>query len=183
MTKRIGIIGSPGSGKSTCAAGVYSKLKLNGFSIELVQEAARHQINMGWEYKLPSDQFRILMHQRRYEDSIPESTDIIISDSPVLLTLFYALWNTNDPENYTFTLSDLYFEFLKELKRYDLLVFLNRTKEYINDGTRIQSEVESNEISRLIKALLDLHHVKYLEMPGNENTTDYIVNWIRDENI
>ena len=44
--KVINLFGGPGSGKSTTAASVFSKLKIMGYNVELVTEFAK---DMVWE--------------------------------------------------------------------------------------------------------------------------------------
>lgn len=177
MTIKIGLCGSPGSGKSTCAADVFVQCKKNGIKVELIQEFARMQINKGWKINNISEQFIINKNQREMEDIVPATIDVLVTDSPAFLTFYYALVNVKST-NDNFILVEMYKQFLEDLKRYDKIIFLNRVKPYVVDGTREQTEEESDEISKQLKILLDIHKVKYIELDGNDKASKYIIDYI-----
>ena len=178
MTIKIALVAGPGSGKSTSAADVFVHCKRSGITVELIQEVAREEINKGWSIKSIAEQFIINRKQREREDIIPSEIDVMITDSPTFLTYYYALWNTEYPSDETLIMSELYIDFLKDITRYDKIVFLNRVKQYVKDGTRSQTEEESNEIGIHLKALLDMHHVNYVELNGDESAITEIMNYI-----
>jgi adenylate kinase family enzyme len=90
MIKRINFFGGPGSGKTTTAAWLFSELKTKGHSIHLVNEYVK---NDAYLKKKPSgmDQLFIFSNQINNED-IPLRSGIqsIITDSPILLSVFYS---------------------------------------------------------------------------------------------
>jgi nicotinamide riboside kinase len=180
MTIKIGLVASPGSGKSTTAADVFVRCKRKGISVELIQEAAREEINKGWKLKHIAEQFNILRKQREKEDIVPTEIDVVITDSPTYLTYYYALVNCEDPTEEVYVLSEMYSNFIMDLNRYDCVAFLNRVKPYVQDGTRAQTEAESDEISVHLKALLDMHKVDYFELDGDESAVEDIMLYIED---
>lgn len=175
---RVGFVAGPGCGKTTTAADVFVQCKRCGIPVAYVSEYAREVIDSGWKIKSIAEQLLILKEQRKREDIIPEEVAVMVTDSPTFLTYFYALWCCQNPAEDSITLTSLYEEFLADINRYDLLVFLNRTKEYVADGTRIQSERESDAISVQLKALLDMHKVHYITMDGNECAVNDIMGLI-----
>ena len=85
---RIGISGVPGAGKSTGAAYVFSKLKMQGINAELVTEFAKdmvwennNKVLMNQEYIFGSQSYRL----SRCKDKV----DVIVTDCPLFLTAFY----------------------------------------------------------------------------------------------
>jgi len=84
----INFYGGPGSGKSTAAAGLFYKMKLAGYSVELTDEFAKECV---WEGNVPmlQDQLWVLAHQHRKILRLADKVDYIITDSPVLLSPIY----------------------------------------------------------------------------------------------
>lgn len=87
-TTVINLWAGPGHGKSTLAAGLFSELKRQGFSVELVSEFVKE---WAWEAKKVSkyDQVTIAAEQIQREARLLGKVDLIITDSPVLLCGFY----------------------------------------------------------------------------------------------
>jgi thymidylate kinase len=87
-TKVINFYGGPGSGKSTKAAGLYYKMNMAGYSVELVNEFAKECV---WEDNVPmlKDQLYMLAHQHRKILRLVDKVDYVITDSPVLLSGIY----------------------------------------------------------------------------------------------
>lgn len=173
--KRIAVCGSPGSGKSTTSAHVFVLMKIKGINVDYVHEYVREELNKGWKPTSMAEQFRILKHQREREDTLPENLEYMITDSPLFLIYYYAIANTEKPLDDSFTLASLYEDFLQDLMRYDKIYFMIRDKPYVQDGTRYQTEEESDAIHIQLKALLDLHKVEYVEIKGNKDAAEVIL--------
>ncbi len=88
---KIGICGAPGAGKSTTAAGIFYACKRKGIQVELVQEFVREEINKGFQLESVGDQLRIYVKQKEREDIVPATIDVLVTDSPIYLSLYYAL--------------------------------------------------------------------------------------------
>lgn len=175
---KIGICGAPSSGKSTAAAGVFYNCKNKGILVELVQEFVREEINRGFELRSVADQFRIFMKQKEREDIVPSTINVLVTDSPIYLSLYYALdyarktGETSD-DNILFLLEQVF----QERDRYDHVIMLKRTKPYINDGTRKQTADESDNIHNELCMLFDLFGIKY-EIIDGDKAVDYIMELI-----
>ncbi len=164
----INLFGSPGTGKSTGAAYIFSKLKMAGINAELVTEFAKDKV---WEethapfenqlYMLAKQYFRIT----RCENKV----DVIITDSPILLSLIY----NNDTERLGEDFSSLVKHLFKHYNNYN--VMLKRVKPY-NPAGRFQTEEESNKLSAQIEnMLLDLG-IPYISFNGNIDGYNEIAN-------
>jgi RecA/RadA recombinase len=91
QTTVINLFGGPGTGKSTAAPDIYSELKKQGESAELVREYVKH-----WAYTKRKigkyDQLYLLGKQSHYESFLYGTVRYIVTDSPVLLAGFYATY-------------------------------------------------------------------------------------------
>ena len=179
MTLKIGICGAPSAGKSTTAAGIFYTYKRRGVKVELVTEFIREELNRGFKLQSVGDQFRIYMKQKEREDIIPSNIDVLVTDSPIYLSLYYALDyarradNQND-ENILF----LFEQIFKERNRYDILVLLKRTKEYVSDGTRLQSAEESDNIYNELLIMFKLLGIEVILLDDSDTVVEKIVELI-----
>ena len=144
-TKVINFYGGPGSGKSTKAAGLYYKMNMAGFSVELNNEFAKECV---WEDNVPmlKDQLFMLAHQHRKILRLVGKVDYVITDSPVMLSGIYReLYN-----------GPLYSDLIDKLARecydkYDNINFmLDRPKKVFNQNGRAQNEQGSIDIDNAI---------------------------------
>lgn len=89
MSRVISLYGGPGTGKSTSAAYLFSKLKMDGNNAELVREYVKDWV---WEGRKMSDydQIYFLGKQIRRESMLYGKVDNIVTDSPVMLAAFYS---------------------------------------------------------------------------------------------
>lgn len=161
MTYKIGMVGAPGSGKSTFAAMLYSELLQLGFSgSRLVQEKAQEYLGSGREIKRIKDQFSVTNMQKFEEDKISSlNFDPVICDSAMLMSRIYMdtiVESVND-----INLED---EFYKEKfdeitmgcnDRYDLVVYCPLIDTLDKRGQfRIHSPEQSKEIDNRILDLI-----------------------------
>lgn len=165
----INLFGSPGTGKSTLSAYIFSKLKLMGVNCELVSEFAKDLV---WEenYTALENQLYISGHQSYKLSKLKGKVDVVIVDSPLILGGFY-----NHDENINEDLNKL---LLKIFNSYNNMnFFLKRVKKY-NPAGRIQTEEESNEIAKELLDLIDNFNLDYEIVTGDLNGGDYILDKI-----
>ena len=167
MTICCNLFGSPGSGKSTMAALVFSRLKMLNINCELVTEFAKDKV---WENNNTAlaNQLYIFAKQYYRVDRCADKVDVIITDSPLALSPMY----NKDPDIH---------EPLKQLalkianKYNNLNYFIRRIKKY-NPVGRLQTEAESDEIAVKLRDAMDANGIKYTAIDGDLMSADIIVN-------
>lgn len=153
----ISLFAGPGSGKSTGAAYIFSRLKMCGVNVELVTEFAKDKV---WERndKALSNQAYLFGEQYYRINRLEGEVECVITDSPLLLGLIY----NKDPR-----LGEDFNNVIRKVARsYDQLnYFVKRMKPY-NPKGRIHSESESDEISAQIRQILDKEVHRYKVIDG-----------------
>ena len=88
----VNLYGGPGSGKSTGAAYIFSKLKMAGVNAELVTEFAKEKV---WEESKAVFENQAYIFGKQYFriSRCADQVDVIVTDSPLLLSVIY----NNDP--------------------------------------------------------------------------------------
>ena len=155
----INLTGAPGAGKSTGAAKLFYELKTLGINCELVSEFAKDKT---WEHNATAlnCQEYIFGKQSYRLKRCREEVDVIITDSPLPLTIIY----THD-ELIKKPLTDLV---MAVYNSYDNInFFINRVKPY-NPKGRNQTAEESDALSAEIKDLYQQLNIPYTEIDGNE---------------
>ena len=84
----INLFGVPSAGKSSGAAYIFSKLKMAGINVELVTEVAKDEV---WNKSIePFNCQEYLFGKQSYRLSrLKNKVDVIITDSPLPLTILY----------------------------------------------------------------------------------------------
>jgi len=126
------LYGGPGSGKSTMSAGIFFELKTRGINCELVSEFCK---DLTWEERHDTirDQIYIFGKQFHRLFRLLGKVDVIITDSPILLTPVY------DGEHRR-SLRNLVVEEHRKMWTYN--VFIKRKKTF-NPKGRKQNEEDS----------------------------------------
>ena len=162
----VNLYGAPGAGKSTGAAYVFSQLKMRGINAELVTEFAKDKV---WEESKAVFQNQAYIFGKQYFriSRVQDKVDVVITDSPILLSPFYA----NDP-----VLGEEFDRLVTKVSEsYDSMnVFINRTKPY-NGAGRFQTEAESDALSRNLHEFLINHSVACRHYTGDIKGYDVLV--------
>lgn len=162
----VNLTGAPGAGKSTGAAIVFAELKKAGINAELVTEFAKDKtwehncMALGCqEYMFGKQSYRL--HRCR------EDVDVIVTDSPLPLSLIY---NNNPALDHHFTTV-----VMNVFNTYENInCFVNRVKPY-NPKGRNQTAEESDNLSTEIKNLYNKLGIPYFEINGDNEGYDTIV--------
>lgn len=162
----VNVFGAPGAGKSTCAAYVFSKLKMLNIDAELVTEFAKDKV---WEQNPTPFQNQMYMFGKQsYRIArCAGKVDVIVTDSPLPLSIHY----NNDPrltENFNKTVMDVFNSYN------NICYFLNRVKPY-NPNGRNQTAEESDAMSVQIFKMLDDYGVTVKKYNGCLEDYDKIV--------
>lgn len=167
----INLFGGPGCGKSTGAAYIFSKLKMMGVDAELVTEFAKDKV---WESneEVFKNQAYIFGKQSFKMSRCKDKVDVIVTDSPLLLS---AIYNEDEilGEDFNKVVLNVFNSYG------NVNFFLNRKKVY-NPNGRLQTEEEAKEVDVRIKRFLDEHDVFFRcedgTMEGYDRIVDYVLN-------
>lgn len=165
----INLFGAPGSGKSTGAAYIFAKLKMAGVNAELVTEFAKDKV---WEenQEVFKNQAYIFGKQSFKMSRCKDKVDVIVTDSPLLLSAFY-----NDDLVLGASFNNTV---LNVFNSYDNLnFFLNRVKPY-NPVGRLQTEMGSDMIAKSLSLLLEKNHIDITYDSGDEQGYQNIINTV-----
>lgn len=163
----VNLFGAPGAGKSTGAAYVFSKLKMAGVNAELVTEYAKDKVWEGND-EVFKNQAYIFGKQYFRISRLQGKVDVVVTDSPLLLSSFYA----EDP-----VLGDAFDRLVAAVfNSYNSFnAFVVRVKPY-NEAGRFQTEAESDQVAARLQSFLAERGVSYCSYAGCDAAYDMMVN-------
>ena len=174
MIKRICLYAGPGGGKSTMAARLFAQLKVDGRDVEHVNEYIKP-----WAYagRFPKglDQWLIFAKQLHREECLLRHVPLVITDSPVLMNVFYARKYNVPGWQHLVELARLYEEIYPGLH-----VYLHRNHPYQNEG-RYQDEAQANEIGTEIQAFMREFLPATVRVYYDNRPYDELLQFIRDQ--
>jgi hypothetical protein len=159
----VNLYGGPGCGKSTGMAYLFSHLKMAGVNCEMVPEFAKELV---WEerFKTLSDQIYVFGKQQKRIKMLEGKVDVVITDSPLLLSLHYG-------KDLSSSFNQLVFE---TYSQYDCMSFLlKRVKEY-NPNGRMQTEDQAKDIDVALIDLLINADANFHQVTGDQDGYDFI---------
>lgn len=156
-TRVVNLFAGPGAGKSTTAAGVFSLLKLHGVSCELVTEYAK-DLTWGEDRASLRCQPHVFGEQLRRMERLRGKVDIIVTDSPLLLSIVY--WSFR--ESYIDELVNNAFNSFTNIN-----FKIERVKPFVQAG-RNHSEEEARNLDQEIEDLLEELYHPYFKVFGDE---------------
>lgn len=168
----VNFMGGAGAGKSTQAAGLFYRLKTEGYDCELINEYAKF---CTWEknWTALDNQFMVSGQQSYKQDMLIGQVDAIITDSPIILGLMY--YNETD-ESIRRPFTEL---LINKFKRNNNVVFyIERQKKY-NPNGRNQTEDEAKEIDKKVLELLNNNGIPYTSIKGNPEGLEQIVGIVK----
>lgn len=153
----INLFGGPGIGKSTLAAEIFVGLKKANASVELVTEYAKDLVYEK-RHNILDDQLYIFAKQNRKLRRLAEyGVKYAVTDSPLLLSVFYEQINKG-------TVSPTFITLGWEMSgNYENInFFLNRSEccQYTTEG-RLQTLEEAIQIDTKMKNFLDKLNIRY----------------------
>lgn len=167
----VNLFGGPGVGKSSGAAYIFSQLKMANINCELITEAAKDYTWEGNQTALSCQEY-VFGEQSYRMYRCRSKVDVIITDSPLLLSYFYNRNPVLD-EHFETVVKNVFNSYT------NLNYFIVRDKPY-NPIGRNQTEEESKEIDKsIIKALND-SHIPFVKIQGNSKGYDQIVCDVKD---
>jgi adenylate kinase family enzyme len=157
QTLVINLFGAPGSGKSTLAADLFSEMKKHDYQVEMVREWVKL---WAWEGKEMNyaDQVIVFGNQVHEETSLYGKVDVIITDSPLILSAFYEDANHKSTNLLEAAKKIMHLAKFDQVTYWNLLV--KRDWAYQTKG-RWQNEAESNELHKKMIQFLKTNELTY----------------------
>lgn len=166
----VNLFAAPGSGKSTTASGLFYQLKNHGVNAELTGEYAK-DLTWAKRHLTLLDQIYVFGKQHHRVWRLKDEVDVIISDSPILMSMAYAV---EYPQCFKDTVKWAF-------DQYDNMNFLvNRVKPYNPKGRR-QTAEESDQKHIEIRNLLHSWEVPFTEIDGNDDGLQTIVSKVMNK--
>ena len=120
-----------------------------------------------------NDQIYVFGKQFHTIDMLVGQVDVIVTDSPLLLSLAYSR-----DRNYYDELEKLVLKVYSNMD--NINIFLTREKEYNSSG-RMQTERQAEMMDKTIMKLLNAHGIKYITIPADSNVEDVVDEYIMEE--
>jgi len=169
MTLIVNFFCGAGGGKSSMSTGVFSELKWMGINTEYVAEWCKMMV---WEERTaPFQNQNYIFGKQHYNiQRLVGKLDVVITDSPILLSAFY-----NNPINETFNQ-----HVLNEFNKFNNInYFIERVKPY-NPKGRFQTAEEAKQDDIKLRKMLDNFGIKYSIIKGEKTSTEIIANQIKN---
>ena len=166
-TQIINLLGAPGAGKSTLAAGLFYKMKQNYMSVELVTEYAK-DLHYDGHASHELDQLSVFAEQHRRIDRLLGKVEYVISDSPLFLSAYYANKNS-----YSHTFANYVLEIAESHNNINYLV--KRSHRYDPNG-RSQDEAGSDLIYDEMYWFMKLRNIQFELIHAGDTTPAFIYN-------
>jgi nicotinamide riboside kinase len=170
----VNLFGAPGAGKSTAMAYIFAKLKLKNVDCEMSPEFIKRKI---WEGHSCIAEYQTYVTSKQLFgiQSLNKKVRVIITDSPILLGLYYCKKKSSDEDYEDY--KNFVFEQWDNFNNMNF--YLNRVKPYNANG-RFQNEKESDIVSDELKVFLNDYGITYDEYNGDEESYNKIVDVIID---
>ncbi|MCD7723722.1 MAG: AAA family ATPase [Clostridiales bacterium] len=150
----VNLFAGPGAGKTTCAWEIASELKKRNIETEYVSEYAKELVWDGQTEMLDGslkNQAALYNEQSRRINRLIGKVDVIVTDSPTVLSLLYLKEPNKDFETAA----------INEFKQYNNFnLFINRGDNFQTAG-RIHNEQESKILDYQIKDFLNSNDIYY----------------------
>lgn len=173
----VNLFGGPGCGKSTLAAGLFAYLKHEHVNVELVTEYAKDLTWQGHQDVLRKEQLFVFAEQHRRIARLLGKVDVIVTDSPLLLTCVYL---DKNHAGYHFFI-DLVCAINNSHNCLNYVLIRNRP--YAPAG-RNQTEDQARSIDQQINIVLGRYGIKNKHvLAGVPETGDVIVNDLTEKGV
>ena len=151
--KKVLLIGGESTGKSTLT----QNLAL-AYNTNYVEEVGREISDRagGIEEMMIEEDFQeiLLRHKLKELEALRSSNRVLFVDTDALITKFYSHFLLNDPD--ALRRNDMLADAISNTNQFDLILFLEPTVEFVQDGTRNEKTRDNRELySGQIKKLFD----------------------------
>ena len=163
----INLYGSPGAGKSTVRADLFSRLKRKGINCEEVSEFAKQ---CTWQKRGLTLACQPYLFGKQLHETVvlDGQVDVVITDSPLILCCHYGRKSSvNYPESFYQSIIDI----SNQMDTMDY--FLRRVHPY-NPSGRNQTEEQSNAVADDLIDILHQAGVEYQMIDGDDQAAEII---------
>lgn len=174
-TKVINFISGPGAGKTTLSALLFAKLKIEGFVCEYVQEYAKTLVWME-DFDTLNNQYLVSKKQFDLLKQIDGKVDYIITDGPLIHGVYYNKYNKDNICNVEKTEEFI----LRNFAQFDNInIVLKRSERAYEQQGRIQTEEESRDIDCILRHIMRVNKIDFIEFDADESAIDSILEFIK----
>jgi hypothetical protein len=172
MTIVVNFLAGPGTGKSTIASDVFSRLKKTGIESELASEFAKDLV---WSQDLRTLKNQIYVFANQFEriDRLIGKVDVVVTDSPLLLS---TMFKNHRIFEYPF-INDTFDKLVLQVNNIynNLNYFIKRTVPF-NPVGRIEKSVEEaiENDNKIKKVLLD-NSISFKSITNSEENIQYVM--------
>ncbi len=172
----INLFGSPGIGKSSLKGGLFWHMKSRHESVEEIQEYAKYLVITDRTWQLREEQLYLFAKQHHSMFILRGKYKYCITDSPLLLTSFYAAKDATPPAFY-----DCVNQYNATFKNINFFVCrdLTNPNEVFEDGGRIHNREDSIEGERAQRQFLSDLNVPYVDIQLNSDAPAKIYEYIK----
>ena len=174
-TKVINFIAGPGAGKTLMAALVFGKMKLLGEKVEYIQEYAKKLVWLNDMFRF-NDQYYVNIKQFELLKSVVGHVDYIVTDSSLLLGMYYNRYYIHNISNVDKT-EHIIFDCYKQFNNINIYLKRNKKAEYETIG-RVQNYEEALAADRGSLRILGEYDIQYKTFESSEKEVNNIVNYI-----
>lgn len=169
------LLGGPGTGKSTTAAGVFCRLKQLGYNAELVQEYAKDKV-WGEDFKALKFQPYIAGKQMYRQFRLLDQVDVAVTDSPIIFSAIYQGFGCVDG------FEDVLVKQFHLFNNLNIYLKRNLQAHPYNPKGRYQNEEQAVMLDEDILNLLNKHNLSYhtIEICDEWSHIEKIVNLIQE---
>lgn len=153
FVKKIVLLGTESTGKSTLGQQLAAY-----YQATLVSEAGRDIVEDSSDFAFSDLHIIAKEHAQRIAKAAKGNSPLVIIDTDIHITKSYAL--------FAFQKELQVSENIYNINQADLYLYLNNDVKYVQDGTRME-EVERNLLDLSHRAVLQAHHIEFIEISGN----------------
>jgi hypothetical protein len=175
MKTVINFISGPGCGKSVCASLVFAELKMMHLKAEYVQEYAKSLI-YEQRFEELNNQYNVSMSQYKSIKAVSEVVDFVVTDSPLLLGIYY---NRTYPDNVCNVqkVENILINKLSEFQ--NIYIFLERNHKFdFETSGRVHTHAQSIQIDEDLKKMLTEFNLPYKTFLSDRTSISGILDYI-----
>lgn len=174
-TRKVLVLGGESTGKSTLVQNLAAAYNTN-FAAEVGRDTCAYA--GGEELMIVEDLYENLLRQKvNVMEAAKRSNRILFVDTDALTTLFYSNFLLSDKKEIAHCTKLA--EAIHAITEWDLVLFLEPTVAFVQDGTRNEVIAGDREkYSRQIKDLLEQYHVEYHCIDG-----DYLERFVKAKEL